>query len=77
MPDVNIKCGNPACPGPSNTVATYRHACGVAPTTWTAPAVGPKPDSAPQPTPCPNDGTPCPPFSIKCTTCKWARQYPV
>jgi hypothetical protein len=77
MLGVNIKCGNPACPNPTNTVATYRHAHTVGSKTWTAPAYGPTADSMPQPQPCPNDGTPCPAVSIKCSSCAWTKPYPV
>jgi hypothetical protein len=76
MPDISIKCENPACLNPTNTVATYRHAHGLVTKTWVVPAVGPTPDSTPHATPCPNDGTPCPPVSIKCNSCNWTKQYP-
>ena len=77
MPGVNIRCENPACINPTNTVATYRHAHVVGSKTWTAPAHGATADSTPYPQPCPNDGTPCPAISVKCNTCNWTKQYQV
>jgi hypothetical protein len=76
MNGVRTKCENPACINPTNTVATYRHVHGAVAKTWTAAAYGATEDSAPHPTPCPNDGTPCPPVSIKCNSCGWTKQYP-
>ncbi len=76
MPGVNIKCGNTACTNPTNTAATHKHAHGLVSQTWTVPAYGPTMDSAPFPSPCPNDGTPCPAISVKCNTCGWTKTYP-
>ncbi|GEM_PF-5087705 len=77
MPDVNITCKNPACLGPSSVLATYSHAHGVLARTWTAPAVGPTPDSAPHPMPCPDDSVSCAAISVKCNSCGWTKSYPV
>ena len=73
---VPIKCQNPNCIS-SNTVASYSHAHGLLARTWNAPAVGPTPDSAPFPSPCPNDDVSCAAISVKCNTCGWTKSYPV
>lgn len=77
MPDVRIQCQNQSCLGPSDVIATYRHAHATGPKTWTAPAVGPTPDSSPHPQPCPDDSVSCAAISVKCNTCGWTKSYPV
>jgi len=77
MPGVRITCQQPSCINPTNTTATYQHACLTGPKTWTAPAYGPTPDGTPHPSPCPNDGTPSPAISVKCNTCGWTKEYQV
>jgi len=73
MPGVPISCGSKGCPGP--VIATYSHAHPSGPKTWTAPAVGPKPDGAPFPDPCPDDGTMCNATKVKCDSCGWTRIF--
>ena len=77
MPGVKIKCGNPACINPTNTVATYKHMHGALAKIWTAAAYGPTPDSAPFPQPCPDDDVSCAAISVKCNSCGWTKSYPV
>jgi hypothetical protein len=73
MPGVPIQCGRAGCPGP--VVATYEHPHGAVPRTWTAPAVGPKPDGAPFPAPCPDDGTMCGAKKVDCAKCHWTKAF--
>jgi hypothetical protein len=73
MPGVPIRCNTKGCPGP--VVATYSHAHPGGPRTWTAPAVGPTPDGAPFPQPCPDDGTMCNATQVKCDKCNWTKVY--
>ena len=75
MPGIPTKCENPACPGPPNTVATYKHVHGALTKTWSAAALGPTAEGLPYPSPCPSDGTMCNAASVRCTTCGWTKQY--
>ena len=73
MPGVPIVCGSKGCTGP--VVATYSHAHGAVTRTWTAPAVGPKPDGMPYPQPCPDDGAMCAATQVKCDSCGWTKVF--
>ena len=59
-----------------NTEAFYHHGHAGFTVEWSiTPGLGPDPDGHPAPQPCPSDGTPCNPDSLKCNTCGWTEKY--
>jgi hypothetical protein len=71
MPNAIIQCGNPRCTNGTNTFAKYEHPHGQLTWTWTEPAIGDTPNSAPHPQPCPEDGTMCNATEVRCASCGW------
>jgi len=74
MPNAIITCKNPGpCGDRTNTIAKYSHNHGFVTWSWTTPAIGDTPNSAPHPQPCPDDGTLCNASEIRCETCGWTQ----
>jgi hypothetical protein len=86
MANVPSKCQRPGPLGCFcyNVIAHYQHiAPGINHQWEEQPSVGPLPDSAPHPTPCPNDGVPPGPLSIaykavysRCPVCGYIKVWP-